>query len=394
MAKTDIKDIQLRVVFTGKGTKTIEAEVISANGRGRAVAPSGTSAGSHEALAFPSKPEQLVKRAQDELIPELLGQDATQQKKIDNIISVVDNTKNFSHIGGSVAIAISTAALKCAASCYGKELFQYLNPKAKSIPKPLGKVFGGGTHTLLTTSDIQEILVLPKKNNAKANIEIMQNIQSDFGAYLKNKKIFAGRDLEGGWTAEMSSEQVLDIVKKLADKHGANIGLDIAASEFYKNNKYRYIDGRNLNAEEQKEYVKKLISKYKIKYVEDPFHEDDFESFAALTKEAKGCIICGDDLFTTNPYILQKGIGMKAANAIIIKPNQIGTITETLRTVEIAKRQNYQIVFSHRSGDTCDTAISQLAVGTEAQIIKCGIIGGERTSKLNELIRIEETLKH
>ena len=312
LAKTEIKDINIRTVFTGKGTKTIEAEVILSNGRGRAVAPSGTSAGSHEAVAFPKTPERLAKRAENELIPELLGQDVRQQKKIDNIISIVDDTKNFSYLGGSVAIAVSTAALKCAANMYGKPLFQYLNPHANAIPKPLGKVFGGGTHTLVITSDIQEILVLPKKNNAKANIEIMQNIQSDFGNFLKRKKIFAGKDLEGGWTADMSSEVVLTIVKKLADKHGASIGLDIAANEFYKNNKYKYVDGRKLDAEEQKDYVKELINKYKIKYVEDPFHEDDFESFAALTKEAKGCMICGDDLFTTNPYRLQKGIGMKA----------------------------------------------------------------------------------
>jgi enolase len=284
-------------------------------------------------------------------------------------------------------------------------MFQHLSGYlANELPYPLGNVFGGGKHTLGKSTDIQEYLVMPFKARsfaeaAKANILVHQKI----GVLLReaDRTFTGGRGDEGAWAANVQNEEALEIILKACEDVSAELGiqckacLDVAASSFWSPKEKVYVystEETKRDSGEQLEFILRLIEDYNLAYVEDPFHEDDYESFAELTKKVKDCLICGDDLFVTNPERLNQGIKMCAGNSIIIKTNQVGTLTDAWETTRLAKRARYVPIMSHRSGETTDTHIAHLTVAFSCPVIKTGVIHGERVAKINELIRIEETL--
>lgn len=403
---TVIEDIIARKVFNSRGEETIEVDVITASGFGRASAPAGESRGKAEVVYYPKGGvDEAVKKVAELIAPELVGLNADFQEEIDKTLHELDNTKDFRIIGGNTAFAISLANAEAAANSYGLPLFQYLGGyAAHELPYPLGNIISGGRHTSGKSPDIQEFLVLPYGAEsfleaAAANVKIHKKV----GEILKKKdKLFNnGRSDEGAWTANVTNLEALEILADACEKVSNEVnfncspGVDVAASTLWNNKSKRYVyqrDGKERDSGEQLEFIQQLVEKYHLAYVEDPFHEEDYESFAELTKKAKNCLICGDDLFATNHERLVHGMKIHAANAIIIKVNQVGTLTDALETVEAAKRAGYVSVISHRSGDTCDWHIAHLAVAFKCPVIKTGVVEGARIAKINELIRVEEFL--
>ncbi len=401
-----IEDVMARKLFNSRGEETLEIDVITTAGFGRASAPAGASKGKAEVVSYPEGGvDEAIKKVEELIAPELIGMDAEEQKEIDALLHEIDETGNFGNVGGNTVFAISLATAEAAATSYGTSLFQYLSGYlANELPYPLGNVLGGGKHALGKTTDIQEYLVIPLKapsfaEAAKANILVHQKI----GSLLRkaDKTFTGGRGDEGAWAPNIKNEEALKIVVKACEEVSEERGiecracLDVAASSFWspKENVYVYsMEGTKRDSGEQLEFMLRLIEDYNLAYVEDPFHEDDFESFAELTKKVKNCLICGDDLFVTNRERLNQGIKICAGNSIIIKTNQVGTLTDAWETTRLAKRARYVPVMSHRSGETTDTHIAHLAVGFSCPVIKTGVLHGERVAKINELIRIEETL--
>ena len=401
---TVIEDVIARKIFNSRGEETIEVDVITAGGFGRASAPSGASRGKAEATPYPKGGiEEAIRKVEQVIAPEIIGLNADSQEEIDSLLHSLDGTENFNNIGGNTAFAVSLAVADAAANTYGLPLFQYLGGfYAKVLPYPLGNVLSGGKHTAGKGPEIQEFLSLPlgapsfleaQRANATVHEKVRKLLEK------KDKTFTGGKSDEGAWTCALSNDEALEIVYEACEETSkelgfeCRVGLDVAASTFWNARKKRYVyRDKALDSNEQLEYILELIKNYKLAYVEDPFREEDFEKFAELTKKAKNCLICGDDLFVTNLKRLQKGIKLGAANTIIIKVNQIGTLTDAWETIRAAKAAGYTPVISHRSGDTVDSHIAHLAVGLGCPIIKTGVVEGARIAKLNELIRIEEML--
>jgi enolase len=402
-----IKKAITRKVFNTRGEETLEVDIATESGLGRASAPAGASKGKAEVVYYPEgNVDQAIRRFRELIAPELVGRDASNQGNIDRLLHEIDGTDNFSNIGGETAYAVSLAVVKAASNSFRIPLFQHLAGYfACELPYPLGVVLSGGAHGRGKTPDIQEFLVLPVRatsffDAARANILFHKRI----GALLAKKKadFVGGRDDEGAWLANVDNEEAFDIISTACDKvceqmgFECRFGIDMAASSLWnpKENCYIYTrEKKKRSTEEQYEYVIELIDKYNLIYVEDTFHEEDFESFAKLTKEVGSkVLVCGDDLFVTNRKRLEKGIKAGAANALIIKVNQVGTVTDAWDTVMMARDARYVRVVSHRSGDTNDTHIAHLAMAFRAPIIKAGIVEGSRIAKINALIRIEETI--
>ena len=402
-----IEDIQVRKILDSRGNPTIEVEVVTWNGFGRAAAPSGASTGSREVVYFPDGGvDTVVSEMEDFIASELIGMNAEDINTIDEVLREVDGTDNYSAIGGNTAVAVSLAVAKAAASSYNIPFYRYIGGNlVNELPYPLGNMMNGGAHAGLNAPDIQEFLVVPVGAtnmsdaifaNAHVHHRLKELIQT------KDSNFTGGKGDEGGWVPNITNDAALEIQAKACEEIGDELGieirpsLDMAASELWNSDKQKYVyaqDGIERDTGDQIDFVKDIIETYNMFYVEDPFDESDFEGFSQLTEEVGDkCLICGDDLFVTNKEILAKGIEMKAANAIIIKPNQIGSLSETYATVKLAKANNIVPVVSHRSGETTDDTIAHLAVGFESPLIKTGAIGGERIAKLNELIRIEEEL--
>ena len=402
-----IEDVQVRKILDSRGNPTVEVDVITWNSSGRAAAPSGASTGSREVVSFPEGGvDTVVSEMEDFIASELIGMDAEDITTIDEVLKEIDGTDNLSAIGGNTAVAISMAVAKAAASSYNMPLYKYIGGNlVNELPFPLGNMMNGGAHAGINAPDIQEFLVVPvgAKNvgdaifaNAAVHKKLKELIQA------KDSNFTGGKGDEGGWVPNITNADALEIqvraCQEVGDEWGIEIrpSLDMAASELWDENKQKYVyaqDGIERDTGDQIDFVKDIIETYNMFYVEDPFDESDFEGFAQLTAEVGNkCLICGDDLFVTNKEILAKGIEMKAANAIIIKPNQIGSLSETYATVKLAKENDIVPVVSHRSGETTDETIAHLAVGFGSPMIKTGAIGGERIAKLNELIRIEEEL--
>ncbi|MDK2796350.1 MAG: enolase [Archaeoglobaceae archaeon] len=389
-----IEDVRYRIVFDSRGRETVECEVESEGFVARASAPSGASTGSEEAVVVSPR---RYKEIEEKVSKALIGMSVFDQEGVDKALRDLDGTENFSNIGGNFAVSASIAVAKCASEILNIPLCAYLGGAfAREIPFPLGNVIGGGKHAEGSTS-IQEFLVIPVGAKSfleaqRTNSEVHRQVREE----MKLRKIFCAKGDEGAWAAQISDEMAFEILKKAIEKvekeTGIEIrmGIDLAGSELWDGNKYVYSD-KKLSREEQIAYVAELIEKYDLLYVEDPFHENDFESFAELTKIAD-CMICGDDLFVTNAKRLKRGIELKAGNTLLVKPNQVGTLTDTFNAVKLAKENGYRIVVSHRSGETEDNYISHLSVAFNAKLIKTGVVGGERISKLNEMIRIEEML--
>jgi enolase len=401
-----IEDIIARKIFNNRGEETIEVDIVTTSGFGRASAPAGKSRGKTEVAYYPQGGvDQALKKVDDLIAPELAGLNSDFQEEIDSTLHEIDATTNLKNIGGNTAFAVSIANAEAAANSHSLLLFQFLGGNnANTLPYPLGNTISGGQHTRGKTPDIQEYLALPHGAEtfleaATANTQIHKKI----GETLKKKdKLFSGgKSSEGAWIANINNETAFETIAKACEEIGNELdfecgfGIDVAASSLWNEKEKKYVyqhDGKKLDAGEQLEYLLNLIEKYHLVYVEDPFHEEDFDNFAKLTKKTKNCLICGDDLFTTNNERLIRGIELKAANAIIIKVNQIGTLTDAAETIENAQRHGYTTVMSHRSGDTCDWHIAQLAVAFKCPIIKTGVVEGARIAKINELIRIEHFL--
>lgn len=406
---TVIEDIIGRRIFDSRGNPTIEVEVYLDDGFGRAAAPAGASTGTYEAVAIPV--EDALLKLESEVVEQLIGEYAEDQENIDLLLHDMDGTDNFSNIGGNIAVAVSMAVAKAASNALFKcgdyvvepperYLYRYLGNAYPRMPYPLGNVLGGGAHAPGAT-DIQEFLV-----SSLGAGTIDDAVYGNTLVHKRVKKILAdngivcGKGDEGGWAPQIKDSRAFEVVsqavKEVSDELGFEVrfGLDVAASELWDDKKkaYVYKDAKRTTPE-QIEYIASLIDEYNLFYVEDPLQENDFDGFAELTEKAGDrCIICGDDLFVTNVRRIQEGIEKFAANAVLIKPNQIGTVTDTYNAITLAKRFGYKTVMSHRSGETTDNTIAHLAVAFGCELLKTGVVGGERIAKLNELIRIGEDI--
>jgi len=404
-APTLIQDVRARKIFDSRGNPTIEVDIVTQTGFGRAAAPAGASKGKWEVQSYPpGGVDQAVKKVKETVAPELTGMDADKQETIDNILHETDSTDNFSKIGGNTAYAVSVATSLAAASSKDIPLFQHLSGTLTcEIPFPLGNVIGGGMHAKGRRTDIQEFLVLSTKANtaieaSEANIRVhaeVPNLISKFGASV------GGKGDEGAWVSNLETHKALELLSEaceaVSDDMGIEVrlGLDMAASTLWNPKKKVYVyerDERRLEEEKQIDFTLDLIEDYDLIYVEDPLREDAFEAFGELTKRAKGCLVCGDDLFTTNIKRLETGLKHKAANSTIIKPNQVGTLTDAYKAARRAKLAGYVPIMSHRSGDVPEPVLAHLAVAFQCPIIKTGVVGGERVAKINELSRIQEAL--
>ena len=397
---TLVTEVRLRRVLDSRGNPTVEADVrTESGGFGRAAAPSGASTGEHEATSLPAR--EAIAAAREAAVPRLEGQVyAGDQRSVDTVLRNADGSGNFAEIGANSAVAISMAAARAAADVLGAPLYQHLGGAFRGeTPTPLGNVVGGGEHAADAT-DIQEFLAVPVgapsvADAVFANAAVHQEVRDT----LAERGIPAGKGDEGAWAPSIDDSEAFEIVAEaidaVADDVGFEIGfgLDVAATELFEADEavYRYSD-RERSPDEQIEYVADLVGEYDLLYVEDPVEENDFEGFASLVERvSENCLICGDDLFVTNTDRLETGIEQGAGNSILVKPNQIGTLSDAFDAVALAVENGFAPVISHRSGETEDTTIAHLAVATGAPYIKTGAVGGERTAKLNELVRIEET---
>jgi len=397
---TLITDIRLRRVLDSRGNATVEADVLTESGGfGRGKAPSGASTGEYEALELPA--QEAIAKAREDALPRLVGEvHAGNQRDVDNALRAADGTDDFSSIGANSAVAISMAAAAAGADVLGAPLYQHLGGtfRGNEFPTPLGNIIGGGEHAADATN-IQEFLSAPigapsVEEAVFANAAVHQEVHD----MLADRGIPAGKGDEGAWAPSVSDDEAFDImeeaVETVADELGFAIqfGLDVAAAEMYDEDEggYVYDDGVK-STDEQIDYIAEKVEEYDLVYVEDPLDENDYEGHTELTdRVGDQTLICGDDLFVTNVERLQTGIQQDAGNSILIKPNQIGTLSDAVDAIELATENGYESVVSHRSGETEDTTIAHLAVATGAAFIKTGAVGGERTAKLNELIRIED----
>lgn len=396
---TLITDVRLRRVLDSRGNATVEADVLTeGEGFGRAAAPSGASTGEHEAIELP--PSESIDQTTEHALPRLVEEVfAENQRDVDDALHEADGTGNFSKIGANSAVAISMAAAKAAADATGVPLYKHLGGafRGDNFPIPLGNVIGGGEHAKDAT-DIQEFLGAPVgAPNISEAVFANAELHGTVGDILDERGIGAGKGDEGAWAPPISDGEAFEImeeaVSRVQDSVGFEMrfGLDVAAAEMCEDSEYIYGETTR-STEEQIEYMAELIEEYDLGYVEDPLDENDFEGTADLTEIVSDHdgLICGDDLFVTNVSRLEDGIEVGAGDSILIKPNQIGTLSDTINAIELAVRNGYQTVISHRSGETEDTTIAHIAVATDADYIKTGAVAGERTAKLNELMRIAE----
>jgi enolase len=395
---TLITDVRLRRVLDSRGNYTVEADVLTESGGfGRAAAPSGASTGEHEAIELPAN--EAIAKARELVVPRLEGTAyAGNQREIDTALHAADGTDDFSEIGANSAVAISMAAAKAGADVLGAPLYQHLGGafRGENFPVPLGNVIGGGEHARDAT-DIQEFLAAPiGAPNVADAVFANAAVHRRIGELLAERDVPAGKGDEGAWAPSMDDVEAFEVVDEAVDtvatQFGFEIGfgLDVAASELYEDGEYHY-DDRTRDTDAQIEYLADLVAEYDLVFLEDPLHEDDFQAFARLTdRVGDETIVCGDDLFVTNTERIERGIEQGAANSVLVKPNQIGTLSDAFDAIELATRHDMTPVVSHRSGETEDATIAHLAVATDAPFIKTGAVGGERTAKLNELIRIAD----
>lgn len=414
----EIKDIIAREILDSRGNPTIEADVILANGiRGRAAAPSGASTGSREALELRDGDtsrylgkgvKKAVANANSQIRTALLDKDVTQQTTIDNILIELDGTENKGNMGANAMLAVSLAVAKAAAIAQSLPPHQYIanlrGQTSLTMPVPMMNILNGGAHAD-NTVDIQEFMIEPVgfasfSEALRAGTEIFHALKS----VLKAQGLNTAVGDEGGFAPNLrSNEEAITVIMQAIDKAGYKAGeniflaLDCAASEFYKNGQYILAGEGNKAFDSQgfSDYLTSLCNQYPIISIEDGLDESDWEGWAYLTKQlGKKVQLVGDDLFVTNPKILQEGIDKDIANAILIKFNQIGTLSETLDAIYLAKQNGYATVISHRSGETEDSTIADLAVGTAAGQIKTGsLCRSDRVAKYNQLLRIEQQVR-
>ena len=398
---TIVDTVRVRTILDSRGNPTVEADVITESGGfGRAAAPSGASTGANEAVERPA--DEAVAAARELAIPRLEGHvSVADQRSIDAALHGADGTDNFSELGANAAIAISMAAAKAGADVLRVPLYHHLGGTfhGGEVPLPIGNVIGGGAHAVDAT-DIQEFHAIPVgAPSVTAAVFANAAVHERVGSILHDRGYPANKGDEGAWAPQgLDDTEALDIVTEAVDEVATEVGfdislgLDVAATELYDADAtvYRYGDG-DRSPDDQVEYMTELVQAYDIVYLEDPLHETDFDGFSDLTDRVGAeTLVCGDDLFCTNPELIERGIEVGAANAVLIKPNQIGTLSDAVDAVDLTLRAGHTPVISHRSGETEDTTIAHVTIATGAPFIKTGAVGGERTCKLNELIRISQ----
>jgi len=401
---TRITSIKGRIIHDSRGNKTIEVDIISDDQfLGRTCAPAGASVGKNEAISFPEgKPEESL-RILNENSKKFLELDPNDLKIIDDTIKSIDKTSNFSKVGGALAYAVTIAAMESAAKALGKPLFELISEQNNyRFPIPLGNLLGGGAHAGPGTPDIQEILI-----SATGAKTIRDAIETNFIVHKELRKEIEktdssftnGRGDEGGWAPKCDNEKALELCARTCENLGytlgkeVSLGVDFASSTQWNEKKQKYIyerAGFENTPEQQIEFTSSIIEKYKLNYVEDAVHEEAFEDMSKLTSKFPNTMITGDDLTVTNEGKLKQAISMGSCNAAILKVNQAGSLYDALEFAKVADNNDIKLITSHRSGESTDSHISHIGIGTNSKMLKVGDVGGERIAKLNELIRLSE----
>ncbi len=402
-----IKDIKAREILDSRGNPTVEVDVILENGiLGRAAVPSGASTGEREALEMRDGGNRYngkgvlnaVKNVNTVIRDKVIGMDASNQRELDYAMIELDGTKTKSNLGANAILGVSMAALRASAINEGKNLYEYIG-NGKTLPVPMMNILNGGAHAD-NNLDFQEFMIIPQRDTIHERVRVGSEVFHSLKKVLNDKGYFTGVGDEGGFAPNLGSnkegfELIVEAIKKAGYEPGKDVKLaiDVAASEFYDDGVY-HVDGKELSTTELIDFYEELINTYPIISIEDPVDENDWDGFVAVTQKLGDRIqLVGDDLFVTNKEYLQKGIDLRAGNAILIKVNQIGSITETIETINLAKANGYKTIISHRSGETEDTTIADLAVALDLGQIKTGSMSRtDRICKYNQLMRIEEEL--
>ena len=405
-----IKDVIGREIIDSRGNPTVEVDVILENGiLGRAAVPSGASTGEREALELRDGDKsrfmgkgvlKAVENVNGPLRDLVIGMDAANQKELDYAMIELDGTETKSKFGANAILGISMAAMKASAIEAGLPLYRYIGD-GNILPKPMMNIINGGAHAD-NKLDFQEFMIIPQRDTLHERVRVGAEVFHNLKKVLNEKGLATGVGDEGGFAPDLQSNSegfdlIMEAIKKAGYEPGKDVcmGIDVAASEFYKDGKYELVgEGRSLTTDELIDFFEELVNKYPIISIEDPVDENDWEGFRKITERIGDRIqLVGDDLFVTNKKCLQMGIDNHAGNAILLKVNQIGTITETLETIELARSNGYATIISHRSGETEDTTIADLAVGLNLGQIKTGSMSRtDRVCKYNQLLRIEEEL--
>ncbi len=402
MAK--ITSIKGRIIHNSRGTKTIEVDVISDNQYlGRTSAPSGASVGKYEAVSFPDDGPEESLRILNENSKKFLEFESSDLKSIDETLKSIDQTPNYSKIGGGLAYAITIASMESASKAVGKQLFELISEQNEyRFPIPIGNILGGGAHAGPGTPDIQEILI-----SAPGAKTIRNAIETNFKVHKELRNVIEkadpsftnGRGDEGGWAPKCDNEKALELCAKACENLGytlgkeVSLGVDFASSTQWDEEKHLYVyerAGFENTPEKQIEFAAGIIEKYKLIYAEDAVHEEAFGDMSELVSKFPKTMIAGDDLTVTNKDILKKAIENKSCNAAILKVNQAGSLYDALEFVKVASNNDIKLITSHRSGESIDSQISHIGIGTNSKMLKVGVVGGERVAKLNELIRLSE----
>lgn len=403
-----IRNIHAREIIDSRGNPTVEVDVTLESGiTVTASVPSGASTGVHEALELrDNDPKryngkgvlQAVKNVNEKIFPKLKGMDALNQKLIDQTMIELDGTESKTNLGANAMLGVSLAVLKVGAKFKKEELYAYLGNK-KTLPRCMMNILNGGAHAE-NKLEFQEFMIIPSKEEYLDNLRMGAEVFHSLQKILKEKGLSCGVGDEGGFAPSIdNTKEALDLIQEAIEKAGYKlgsdifIGLDVAASEFYKDGYYN-LEDKKMTSDEMIDYYEDLINKYPIISIEDGLDQDDYIGWQKLTKRLGDKLqLVGDDLFVTNKKLLQKGIELKMANAILLKLNQIGTVTETLETIKLAQENGYKTIISHRSGETEDNYIADFAVGLGLGQIKTGSMSrSERISKYNRLIRINEQI--
>jgi enolase len=397
-----ITSIEGRVLFNSRGSKTIEVDIKSDNKfLGRVCAPSGASVGKYEATSFPNGgPEESLKILTQNS-QKFIGLDSSDLKTIHSTLKSLDNTNNYSVIGGALAFAVTIASMESASKSLEQPLFKTLSQDSDvKCPFPLGNILGGGAHAGPGTPDIQEILIC-----ATGSKTIEDAIETNLAVHKELRKVLEkedpnftnGRGDEGGWAPKLENQKALEVSAKACENLGftlgkeVSLGVDFASSTQWNEEKGKYLydrSGFENSTGEQIDFAANIIDKFKLIYAEDAVHEEAFEDMAELTAKFPNTLVTGDDLTVTSKYILTKAIDVKACNAAILKVNQAGSLFDALEFADVANQNNIKLITSHRSGESTDSQISHIGIATKSKMLKVGVVGGERVAKLNELLRL------
>ena len=397
-----ITSIEGRVLFNSRGSKTIEVDIKSDNKfLGRVCAPSGASVGKYEATSFPNGgPEESLKILTQNS-QKFIGLDSSDLKTIHDTLKSLDNTNNYSVIGGALAFAVTIASMESASKSLEQPLFKTLSQDSDvRCPFPLGNILGGGAHAGPGTPDIQEILIC-----ATGSKTIEDAIETNLAVHKELRKVLEkedpnftnGRGDEGGWAPKLENQKALEVSVKACENLGftlgkeVSLGVDFASSTQWNEEKEKYLYDRagfENSTGEQIEFAADIIDKFKLIYAEDAVHEEAFEDMAELTAKFPNTLVTGDDLTVTSKDILAKAINQKACNAAILKVNQAGSLYDALEFANVANQNNIKLITSHRSGESTDSQISHIGIATKSKMLKVGVVGGERVAKLNELLRL------